>query len=188
MSSHRSASRLCIAVSVIALASAAFLSAGCGGKGDSASADLKDKPARPANLPSTANGQAIAGFNEPRQYTKGIGIRAAAQGPLLVISLVNRSQETLIVGPEQFRLLESNRGTYAFSDRRDDLSGFQIRSLEPGAKDFVTVRVPGRQLAGMPLIFNYPPMELLMRVPVERAISGTSLDLDAIEGPLEIQR
>ncbi len=111
----------------------------------------------------------VSGYNEPVEFKSGIGLRAAASGSILTVSVRNRSMETMTLGPEAFRLVMPD-GLYAFNPDRDDLKGFPVRDIEPGSSALFTVGVAGRRaLHDLGLVLNYPPAGVLMQVLVEPA-------------------
>lgn len=113
-------------------------------------------------------GEGILGYNEPLVTQSEVGLRATTRGRLLAISVHNQSREPIIVGPEQFRILLPDRRQYAFTRDKNDLSGFPIKELEPGEHDVFTVAIGGLPgVEGLPLVFNYPPNDILLRVIIE---------------------
>lgn len=113
-------------------------------------------------------GEGVLGYNEPLVWHRGVGFRAVSSGDILAISISNRTSQPLVAGPEQFRLLLPTREQYRFETGRDDLSGFPVYEIGPGQSEVFTIRVPRLEMVGLVLVFNYPPLELLERVRVER--------------------
>lgn len=145
---------------------------GCGKEEPSAAEMLlSQKPEQ--SIPGP--GQGILGYNEPLESQKSVGLRATTRGRLLAISVHNQSSEAIIVGPEQFRILLPDHRQYSFTKERNDLSGFPVKELESGQRDVFTVAVGGLpSVDGLPLVFNYPPAGILMRVQIEPVQSGSS--------------
>lgn len=133
--------------------------------------------AKPVDTGAPAEGQGVLGYNEPLHWEKGVGVRAVARGRILAISVANRTQTAIVVGPKEFRLLLPDR-QYAFDPARDDLAGFPVKELKPGQADVFTLGVPGLgDLTGYALVFNYPPAEVLARVFVEPAQDSSTIRL-----------
>jgi hypothetical protein len=111
----------------------------------------------------------ISGYNEPLDWQAGIGVRAVANGDLLMISVRNNSPRPIAVEPEAFRLiLPESRELRALDRTRDDLSGFAPRRIAPGGRELFTARLSRiDELVGMPLVFQYPPENVRMRLVVE---------------------
>ena len=125
---------------------------------------LSEKPVQAVPGP----GEGVLGYNEPLVSQAQVGVRATTQGRLLAISVHNQSPDPIVVGPDQFRILLPDRRQYAFTKERNDLSGFPIREMAAGEKDVFTVAIGGMlTVEGMPLVYNYPPSEILLRVIIE---------------------
>ena len=114
-------------------------------------------------------GQAIRGYNEPLSFTNGVGFRAAASdGGYLVISIRNNSAQPMVIGPDQFRLIEADRTTTPLEPGKVDLAGFAVQTLKPGDAVAVSARFAGSpELVGRRIVFNYPPLDVLAVVEVE---------------------
>lgn len=135
---------------------------------------------RRANEPAPF-GQGILGYNIPLQRQNGIGARAVAQDGFLAISIQNLTPQSIVIGPDQFRLLEEDRTTTALTPQTHDLSGFGIRTVAPGDATAASVRFPGApDLAGRVLVFQYPPAQVLIPIQIEAAAPVT------VEAPPEL--
>lgn len=155
-------------VALATTASVLLLSAACGGRG------ATEELLTPDDIRGGAaeGGGAVAGYNPPHEYERQIGVRAAAQENTLLVSVHNRRDEPIIVGPDMFRIITPD-GLYAFERGRDDLSGFGIRELAPGEGDVFIVRVPRHmELGGLAVVMNYPPAEVIQRVFIEPVVEG----------------
>lgn len=157
---------------LLASISVPLLLAACGGRGE-------PELFSPGQIrqSSAQAGRAVSGYNPPSQYEKGIGLRAAADVGTLLISVDNQSDQAVLIGPDMFRLITPD-GLYAFERGREDLSGFRIRTLQPGEHDVFVVRLPRLStLSEYALVMNYPPAELIQRVFIE-PVGSTSLEFE----------
>lgn len=108
-------------------------------------------------------------YREPLEFQNGIGLRAVAVQNRLAISVLNRSNEPVVIGPKMVRIVLPDR-TYAFEPERDDLRGFPILQIEPGESTVFSVQVSQLdELVDYGLVLNYPPRDILLRVFIEPA-------------------
>jgi len=112
----------------------------------------------------------VLGYNEPTKFEKGIGLRAVAKERLVAISVRNRTDAPVTLGPKSFRLILPDR-TYAFDEKVDDLKGFPVVDIPPGETGLFTAGVAGvhGDLANLGVVLNYPPAGVLAQVFVEKA-------------------
>ncbi len=109
----------------------------------------------------------VQGYNTPVVWSQNVGLRAVAKGGLLFLSVDNRSNQEITIGPKSFRLILPE-GTFAFEEPQCDLSGFPIRKLHPTSKELFTVRVSQfEDLADYSVVMQYPPTGLMIRVFIE---------------------
>lgn len=141
--------------------------ASCGGDG------VTDRDLIEAHKQSSfdlAADNVVMGYNEPSRFEKGIGLRAVAKGRYLAISVRNRTESPITLGPKSFRLILPDR-QYAFDEKLDDLKGFPVVDVAPGETGLFTVGVGGLHddLSNLGVVLNYPPAGVLLQVIAEKA-------------------
>ncbi len=140
--------------------------AACGGRGpgeDATNPELRDD-----YVLEVASSPA---YTEPTTVHKGLGIHAQAIGPVIVVSVVNRSDREMVLVPQNFAMIKGpNRQTdlVPVNPATAELAGFSgpLR-LRPGQNAVVRIAMRGfNSVQGFWLVFNDPAMELLFRVPI----------------------
>jgi hypothetical protein len=117
-----------------------------------------------------AYGQGIRGFNEPfpQNYQEGIGLRAVTWDRWLAISVRNIGADAIALEPEAFRLIMPDRTLYAIGQDRHRMSLFTPTQVGPGQNTALIARLPEiDNLERLHVILNYPPRNVLLRVPIE---------------------
>lgn len=134
------------------------------------------KDEKPIIISEAGNIKPVLGYNQPQAAQFGVGLRAAAEGNRLTISVDNRSADPIIIGPKSFRLISQGE-LVPFEYGKADISMFPITTLNSGSHEFFLVTMTGVEtLLGTSVVLNYPPKEILLRVPVEQASANFEFD------------